>query len=108
MNTAVWICDEFMEAITKEEREWYLFDPAECPELHETCMGKILAKKYDKSIAKWLAMPRELKSLQENSQLRNSGKKCLTGVVSKLGILGSPSKIPSNIRYSNKHVGVVH
>ena len=44
MNTAVWVCDEFMEAII-EEKEWYLFDPAECPELHET-YGEEFSNKY--------------------------------------------------------------
>jgi ribonucleoside-diphosphate reductase alpha chain len=35
MNTALWVCDEFMEASAKS-KDWYLFDPSECPDLHET------------------------------------------------------------------------
>ena len=35
MNTALWIPDEFMIHVKKED-DWYLFDPSECPDLHET------------------------------------------------------------------------
>lgn len=35
LNTALWIPDEFMERVVKNE-DWYLFDPAECPKLTTT------------------------------------------------------------------------
>ena len=45
MNTALWICDEFMLAAQKG-RDWYLFDPSECPDLHET-YGRKFTRTYN-------------------------------------------------------------
>ena len=102
MNTAVWICDEFMEAITKE-KEWYLFDPAECPELHET-YGEDFSKKYDEYCK--MADAGELKSFRKIGA-KELWKKILTALY-ETGHPWITFKDPSNIRYSNKHVGVVH
>ena len=44
MNTALWIPDEFMIHVKKED-DWYLFDPSECPDLHET-YGEKFSKLY--------------------------------------------------------------
>ena len=44
MNTAVYISDEFMKRVEKNQ-DWYLFDPAETPELPEL-YGEEFSKKY--------------------------------------------------------------
>jgi len=43
-DTAVWISDEFMKRIAKDE-DWYLFDPAETPDLTELT-GSDFSKRY--------------------------------------------------------------
>jgi len=102
MNTALWICDEFMEAASRDA-DWYLFDPSECPELHET-YGKEFKKQY-----------RKYKRLAEKGSLesfRKTGAKDLwKKMLRSLHETGHPwvtFKDPSNIRYSNKHRGTVH
>jgi len=44
MNTAVYISDEFMKRVEKDQ-DWYMFDPAETPELPEL-YGQEFSKKY--------------------------------------------------------------
>ena len=43
-DTAVWISDEFMKRVAKDE-DWYLFDPAETPDLTEIT-GSDFSKRY--------------------------------------------------------------
>lgn len=43
-NTAVWISDEFMKRV-REDQDWYLFDPAEAPDLVELT-GAAFSKRY--------------------------------------------------------------
>ncbi|WP_333907893.1 ribonucleoside-diphosphate reductase subunit alpha [Cutibacterium equinum] len=43
-DTAVWISDEFMKRVAKDE-DWYLFDPAETPDLTELT-GSAFSKRY--------------------------------------------------------------
>ena len=43
-DTAVWISDEFMKRVAKDE-DWYLFDPAETPDLTELT-GSDFSKRY--------------------------------------------------------------
>ena len=43
-DTAVWISDEFMKRVAKDE-DWYLFDPAETPDLTELT-GAAFSKRY--------------------------------------------------------------
>ncbi len=50
MNTAVYISDEFMKRVEKDQ-DWYLFDPAECPELTEL-YGSKFSSMYQKMVAK--------------------------------------------------------
>lgn len=102
MNTALWICDEFMFAV-KEERDWYLFDPHECPDLHD-----LYGQEFSRAYAKYCEMA-------ENGELENFvkmpakdlWKKCLKALF-ETGHPWITFKDPSNIRYSNKHAGVVH
>lgn len=44
-NTAVWISDEFMKRVIND-REWYLFDPLETPDLNEL-YGAEFSKRYE-------------------------------------------------------------
>jgi ribonucleoside-diphosphate reductase alpha chain len=50
LNTACWIPDEFMTRAEKNQ-DWYLFDPAEAPELYQT-WGKDFSKHYNHYIKK--------------------------------------------------------
>lgn len=43
-NTAVWISDEFMKRV-ENDQDWYLFDPAETPDLVEL-VGSEFSKRY--------------------------------------------------------------
>jgi ribonucleoside-diphosphate reductase alpha chain len=102
MNTALWICDEFMVAV-KEEKDWYLLDPHECPDLHD-----LYGEEFSKAYAQYCEMA-------ENGELENFAKmpakdlwkKCLKALF-ETGHPWITFKDPSNIRYSNKHAGVVH
>ena len=102
MNTALWICDEFMLAV-KEERDWYLLDPHECPDLHD-----LYGQEFSKAYAQYCEMA-------ENGELENFAKmpakdlwkKCLKALF-ETGHPWITFKDPSNVRYSNKHAGVVH
>jgi len=48
-NTAVWISDEFMKRVNNDD-DWYLFDPAETPDLVELT-GSAFSKRYAEYIA---------------------------------------------------------
>tara|TARA_R110000765_G_scaffold74561_1_gene146183 strand:- start:141 stop:2588 length:2448 start_codon:yes stop_codon:yes gene_type:complete len=102
MNTALWVCDEFMEHVSKE-KDWYLFDPSECPDLHETYGNKFskLYKHYKK-----MADEGDIKSFTK-IPAKDLWKKCLKSLF-ETGHPWITFKDPSNIRYSNKHAGVVH
>ena len=102
MNTALWVCDEFMEHVSKE-KDWYLFDPSECPDLHETYGNKFskLYKHYKK-----MADEGDIKSFSK-IPAKDLWKKCLKSLF-ETGHPWITFKDPSNIRYSNKHSGVVH
>ena len=102
MNTALWIPDDFMAAISKNQ-DWYLFDPSECPELHDT-YGKEFTKMYKKY--KKAADSGELKNYRTINS-KGLWKKSLTALY-ETGHPWITFKDPSNIRYSNKHEGVVH
>ena len=47
-NIAVWISDEFMKRVQKEQ-DWYLFDPAETPDLSEL-YGAAFSKRYNEYV----------------------------------------------------------
>ena len=102
MNTALWIPDDFMSAVTKSQ-DWYLFDPAECPDLHDT-YGKDFTKAYKKY--KRAADAGEIKN-HRTINAKDLWKKILTALY-ETGHPWITFKDPSNIRYSNKHEGVVH
>jgi ribonucleoside-diphosphate reductase alpha chain len=102
MNTALWIPDEFMTHV-KNEEDWYLFDPAECSDLHDT-YGPKFSKLY-----------RHYKKMADEGDIKNfekiPAKDLWKKSLKSLFETGHPwvtFKDPSNIRYSNKHSGVVH
>ena len=47
-NIAVYISDEFMRRVQKEQ-DWYMFDPAETPDLSEL-YGDAFAKRYNEYV----------------------------------------------------------
>ena len=48
-NTAVWISDEFMKRVAADD-DWYLFDPAETPDLVEL-VGRAFSERYAQYVA---------------------------------------------------------
>ena len=102
MNTANWIPDLFMEQVEKDG-DWHLFSPDEVPELHET-FGAEFKKHYKRYVKKG-----------RNEELRVfktvSAKGLWKKMLKSLFETGHPwitFKDPSNLRYSNQHVGTVH
>ena len=102
MNTANWIPDLFMEQVEKDG-DWHLFSPDEVPELHET-FGAEFKKHYKRYVKKG-----------KNEELRVfktvSAKGLWKKMLKSLFETGHPwitFKDPSNLRYSNQHVGAVH
>lgn len=102
MNTANWIPDLFMQQV-RDDGEWYLFSPDETPDLHET-HGEVFDEKY------WQYVEQGKKGLLrtfETVRAKELWKKMLTSLY-ETGHPWVTWKDPSNIRYSNSHVGVVH
>ena len=102
LNTASWIPDLFMHYVLKE-KEWYMFDPGECPELHDL-FGKAFDKKYKFYCQK--AEDGELVNFRK-IPAKELWKKMLK-VLFETSHPWNTFKDPSNMRYSNQHVGVVH
>jgi ribonucleoside-diphosphate reductase alpha chain len=102
LNTASWIPDLFMRKV-KNGEDWFLFDPGECPELHNL-YGVDFDKKYE-------ALCRRA----ENGDVRNHSKipakdlwKKMLTVLFETSHPWNTFKDPCNIRYTNQHEGVVH
>tara|TARA_B110000495_G_scaffold91338_1_gene78898 strand:- start:2061 stop:4508 length:2448 start_codon:yes stop_codon:yes gene_type:complete len=102
MNTANWIPDLFMKYVL-EDQPWYLFSPNEVPELHEV-YGKEFERKYKEYVKK--GKKGELRIFREVSA-KDLWKKMLRSLF-ETGHPWITFKDPSNIRYSNQHVGTVH
>lgn len=102
MNTANWIPDLFMKQV-EANGPWYLFSPTECPELHET-FGEEFEKVYWSYVEKGKAGKLGFFKEVEAKEL---WKKMLR-MIYETGHPWITFKDPSNIRYSNQHVGVVH
>jgi ribonucleoside-diphosphate reductase alpha chain len=69
MNTAVFISDEFMKRVLKDE-DWYLFDPAEVKDLSEL-YGAEFSKAYQNYIKKAeVGEMREFKKISARQQFR--------------------------------------
>ena len=102
MNTSNWIPDLFLKQV-ETDGDWYLFSPNETPELHEI-YGEDFERKY------W-----EYVELGKKGSLRvfkqTRAKELWKKMLKALFETGHPwitFKDPSNIRYSNQHVGTVH
>jgi ribonucleoside-diphosphate reductase alpha chain len=101
-NLANWIPDLFMIRVI-EDGDWWLFSPSDARELHETC-GDEFEKLYV-----------ELEKKAESGEIKNARKlkakalcKRMLTMLFETGMGWFTFKDPSNIRYSNQHVGVVH
>ena len=102
MNIATWTPDLFMERI-KENGDWYMFCPHDCPDLHEL-YGPAFKERYLEYCAK-----------ADAGEITNftivKAKALWKDVIAVLFETSHPwitFKDPSNMRYTNQHEGVVH
>lgn len=102
MNTALWIPDLFMQCVENDE-DWYLFCPKDVPDLHDL-YGEAFNKRYAEYIEK--AKAGEIK-LFKVIKAKDFWKKVLKSIF-ETSHPWITFKDPSNIRYTNKHEGVVH
>ncbi len=69
-NTAVWISDEFMRRAQADE-DWYLFDPAEVPDLNELYGGEF-SKRYSEYVKRAESgQMRVFKKIRAREQLKS-------------------------------------
>jgi len=101
MNTASWVCDEFMRRVQSED-DWYFFDPRDA-DLHD-CFGAEFDQRYNALI-----------DLAENGHIDNWRKipakdlwKKMLKVLFETSHPWNTFKDPCNIRYTNQHEGTVH
>jgi ribonucleoside-diphosphate reductase alpha chain len=101
-NTAVFISDEFMKRVGNDD-VWYLFDPAEVPELTEL-YGSEFSKKYNEYIDKAEAGDlRMFKKLPAKEQYKH--------ILTSLQSTSHPWltwKDPINVRALNNNTGTIH
>ena len=102
MNTASWVPDLFMQKV-KNNEQWYMFCPSDCRDLHET-FGQEFEKVYNEMCQK--AESGELSNYR-TVNAKDLWKKMLK-VLFETSHPWITFKDPSNIRYSNQHLGVVH
>ena len=102
MNTASWVPDLFMRRV-QEDGDWYMFDPNECPDLHDL-FGAEFDKKYEVYCKK--AEKGEIETFNKTSA-KDLWKKMLK-VLFETSHPWNTFKDPCNIRYTNQHEGVVH
>ncbi|MGB4957001.1 MAG: ribonucleoside-diphosphate reductase subunit alpha [Candidatus Saccharimonas sp.] len=102
MNTAVYISDEFMKRV-QADKDWYLFDPADAPELTEL-YGEEFSKRYKELAAK--AEKGELRTFKK-LPARQQFKQILT----QLQATSHPWltwKDTINVRALNNNTGTIH
>jgi ribonucleoside-diphosphate reductase alpha chain len=102
MNTANWIPDLFMKRVA-EEKEWTLFSPSEAPDLHDLT-GKAFEEAYERYEEK--AARGEIKVFRTLKAVDLWRK--MLGMLFETGHPWVTFKDPCNVRYTNRHVGVVH
>jgi ribonucleoside-diphosphate reductase alpha chain len=102
MNTASWVPDLFMRRV-QEDGDWYMFDPNECPDLHDL-FGAEFDKKYEVYCKK--ADKGEIATFNKTSA-KDLWKKMLK-VLFETSHPWNTFKDPCNIRYTNQHEGIVH
>lgn len=101
-NTAAFISDEFMKRVQAGD-EWYLFDPAETPDLNET-YGKVFSKRYAEYIE--MANKGEIRAFKK-MPARELWRKTLVA----LQTTAHPWitwKDPINLRALNNNTGTIH
>jgi len=102
MNTANWIPDLFMKRVAKEE-EWTLFSPDEVPDLHE-----LSGRAFEEAYLSYEAMA-ERGEMHIHKRISAVGLwRKILGMLFETGHPWITFKDPCNIRYTNRHVGVVH
>lgn len=101
-NTAVFISDEFMKRVQNDE-DWYLFDPAETPDLNEL-YGNDFSKRYQEYI-----------NMAEQGKLREFEKVSARGqfkqILTSLQATSHPWltwKDTINVRALNNNTGTIH
>jgi len=102
MNTASWVPDLFMEKVQANE-DWYMFCPSDSRDLHEAfgdCFTSIYYQMVEKAEAGELSNFRKVKA-------KELWKKMLK-VLFETSHPWITFKDPSNLRYSNQHLGTVH
>jgi ribonucleoside-diphosphate reductase alpha chain len=102
MNTANWIPDLFMKRVA-EDKEWTLFSPDETSDLHDLT-GKSFEDayvRYEEKAAR--GEMRVAKTVKANDLWRK-----MLGMLFETGHPWVAFKDPCNIRYTNRHVGIVH
>jgi len=102
MNTANWIPDLFMKRVA-EDGEWTLFSPDETSDLHDLT-GLAFEEAYTRYEEKAARGEMNVaKTLKANDLWRK-----MLGMLFETGHPWVAFKDPCNIRYTNRHVGVVH
>jgi len=102
MNTANWVPDLFMERV-HQDGQWTLFDPAECPELHEL-YGQAFEHQY--IVREEMADDGHIKSFKR-IKAKTLWRKMLT-MLFETGHPWITFKDACNLRNPQKHVGVIH
>ncbi len=102
MNTANWIPDLFMKRVA-EDGSWTLFSPDETLDLHDLTGSAFEAAytRYEERAAR--GEMRVAKTIKANDLWRK-----MLGMLFETGHPWVTFKDPCNIRYTNRHVGVVH
>ncbi|MCW8127079.1 ribonucleoside-diphosphate reductase subunit alpha [Microbulbifer halophilus] len=102
MNTANWVPDLFMKRVF-EDKEWTLFSPATCPDLHDL-FGKAFEERYEHY--EKLAAEGKLK-LHKKVRAVDLWRKML-GMLFETGHPWITFKDSCNLRSPQQHAGVVH
>ncbi len=102
MNTANWIPDLFMKRVA-EDGDWTLFSPNETADLHDLT-GRAFEAAYVRYEEKAARGEMEVyKTVKANDLWRK-----MLGMLFETGHPWVTFKDPCNIRYTNRHAGVVH
>lgn len=100
LKIAIFLNDEFMRRV-KENGDWYLFDPADCPKL-VNAYGKKFSREYSKCIRKALSGKIRHKKVKAIELFKEAIENTIAN--------GEPwftFKDPINIRHPNKHTGTI-
>lgn len=101
-NTAAYLSDEFMKRVISGQ-DWYMFDPAEVPELNEL-YGAAFSEKYKEYVAKAeRGELRTFKKVPASEQWRH--------IITSLQSTSHPWitwKDPINLRALNNNTGTIH